>query len=276
MVTEKTQSPQKPTKPLHKIIFLTDTHVPEHDPHCWDITLQLIQEEKPNELIIMGDFMEELAMSRHGNTSMLDFQEELKAGRAALLELRKTAGEDCKITYLCGNHETRLERWLEAYAPQLLNVMQLPNLLGLQSLGIQWIPEGKQPIQRGNLLIIHGHQLSAGGGYGLPKYHAGKLVERYGKAGHIVMMGHAHRAMTVTAPAYHDNRSLGYATGVALGCGRTLDPSWQKGSYPGWALQIALAYIRPDNIADLYPLTISNKQLAWGGKVYTAKPKRKR
>jgi predicted phosphodiesterase len=255
-----------PVKPVQmtpdrpwKILLITDIHVPEHDHRTWNIILQLIWSEQPDEIIIMGDFAELAAFSMHGNGAIMEHWESEKAWvRYKLKELRHY-GPNAVITYLEGNHETRVTRWCDKNAPQLRDELSLPRALELEGLGIGWVSERHQPIERGNLRILHGHQMGSGKSQSLPAHHAKRATERYGAPGKTIVYGHTHVHQTYEAKMYGGN-----ARGVGLGCGRTLDVDWTNGVH-GWVHQIAMAYVRPAGTVDLYPIDIQHGAAIWNG-----------
>lgn len=254
---------------LKPILLLTDVHVPEHDKPMMDLVRQVCADVPFHELILMGDFAELASSSQHGPVQQESLQNDFNTTKAVLQDLVEWTPAAQSRAYLEGNHETRLTRFLERNAPQFLESLNVPTGLELETLGFAWVPEDKQPIQRGNLTILHGHQLSNSKGYGLPKYHAAKATERYGRAGSITVFGHSHRAQMVTQAMFHeDSKELSYTRGVALGCGRTIDPSWQHGSLNGWSHEFAIAWQREDGITDLQVIPIQDRACVVNGKLY--------
>ena len=133
----------------HSIAALFDVHVPNHDPRAWEIALRIIEDEQPDEVILVGDFLDMESMTGHTRTGPPEhtFQSELAAGRRELGRLREAAG-DAAITYLEGNHESRPGRLAMQRMSQVFDLVGLDNLLGLRELGIAWRPEGSH-IRRG-------------------------------------------------------------------------------------------------------------------------------
>ena len=226
-----------------------------------------IREHQPDRIIILGDFMELASVSQHGGSAdLVRLESDLAAGNKALDDLRADAPL-AEISYFEGNHETRLNRFVLAFAPALYGSLSVEKGLRLDERGIRWVPEDKQPVALGSLDIIHGHQVPGGG-----LYHARKLVDIYGRPGRTVVCGHYHRPQTITRPGHPDYG--GYSCGVALGCLRTIARSevlWTHGKATGWVHQFAVAYVRGER-SDLYPITLTNGAFAWGGKLYCGSP----
>ncbi len=140
------------------LIVLSDVHVPEHDRKVWATSLEIIRDVQPDEIVLLGDFLEMSSVSQHGGAELEKLTEDFDAGKQALKQLREAAGDDCRITYLEGNHESRLTRFLMSKAPSLRDSLSYEIGLGLAGLNIEWVPEYKQPITRGDLDLTHGHQ----------------------------------------------------------------------------------------------------------------------
>jgi predicted phosphodiesterase len=238
-------------------------HHPEHDGGFWSAIIEWIQVNRPDEIILAGDFCEFSSMSQHSKVveSMLD--EDFVAGRQGLVSLREAA-PDARITYLAGNHETRVDRWLAENAPQLKRIVTVPKGLDLESLNVEWVPEEKQPVRRGRLAVLHGHQFL--GKYG-PKFHSMKAADIYAaEAGSVVVYGHTHTPQMFTRAVVG-----GQITGIGLGCGRTIGPDevrWLHGRQAGWTHQFAVAYVMPSGTATVYPVTVQRGQFIWGGRLY--------
>lgn len=253
----------RPDRPW-RIFHITDIHVPDHDPLAWSIILQIAYFEQPDEILIMGDFAEVAAFSQHGKFQavMTNWETEKAAIRHKLEQLRRACPK-AVITYLEGNHETRIRRYLADREPQLLETLTLPKELDLESLDIAWVPEDRQPITRGNLLVLHGHQMGRGKGGYLPQNHAKKACELYGAPGRVITYGHVHKHQTWDLPMYGGN-----ARAVAIACGRDLHAPWLNGSVSGWSQQVGFSYVRPAGTPDLFTINITHGAAQWNGHLY--------
>ena len=249
---------------LRTIAILPDAHVPEHDRLAWSAVRQWIRESQPDEIIILGDFLELASVSMHGGSAdLVRLETDIAAGNKALDELRSDAPL-AETVFMEGNHETRLNRFLFSFAPALYGSLSVEKGLRLEERGIRWVPEDQQPIARGSLDLIHGQQMPGMGGL----YHARKLIDTYGRPGRTVVCGHYHRPQTLTKPGHPDFG--GYECGVALGCLRTIGRSevkWTHGQATGWVHQFGVAYVQGAR-ADLYPVTITRGAFVWAGQAY--------
>lgn len=249
-----------------KLVLLFDLHVPEHDRKMFHAILAFLEDYKPDEIVIGGDFLELVSCSMHSwNDGSAQLELDVEAGRTALTALR-AAAPNAKMTYLEGNHETRLTRFLMEKAPTLTGAITLPEKLDFAGLNITWVPEGAQPIHRGTLDILHGHQLGTGGGYGLPKYHTAKAVAVYGQPNRRILYGHTHTDQESGQTTYQ-----GRATAKSFGCGRSLQPAWLRGAPSGWMHEFGVAVIGPDDMTQLYCVKPVDGKFVFDGKLYVGR-----
>jgi hypothetical protein len=77
----------------HAVVCLPDAHFPEHDPEAMAVALAAIRRIKPRRVVILGDWLEASAFSRHPrnkiNEAAADF--ETGPGREARSERRRGA-----------------------------------------------------------------------------------------------------------------------------------------------------------------------------------------
>jgi hypothetical protein len=102
-------------------------------------------------------------------------------------------------------------------APELLGIsemFELPNILGLEALGISWHEE-REYLQVGRLSVIHGHEFGKGGGVNAARW-------LYLKSGTTTMCGHFHRV-----DSHSDRRMDGKVTSTwATGCLCGMSPDY--------------------------------------------------
>lgn len=174
-----------------KRLFIPDVHLPNHDPIAWSLMLQVAQDFKPDEVVILGDFFDCYSVSRydkHPSKMYLDLEEELSVGVTAierLLVLLKPK----KLYFLEGNHEKRVSDYLKNNAPLLVGTMREPReLFGLPSKAA-YIPYGI-----GGFINFDG--LYAMHGFVTGKNTPAKSLDRYGRSviyGHTHQLGEAHK-----------------------------------------------------------------------------------
>lgn len=141
-----------------RIIVISDLHAPYHDKAAWECLLQVIRETKPATVVIIGDFADMYAISSHPKSldRKRDFANELAGVNAVLDELRKAAGDDCRIVWTEGNHEDRITRYLQSSAPELGGIKELraEGLFKCKERNIEWVPY-RRSIKIGNCSFTH-------------------------------------------------------------------------------------------------------------------------
>jgi len=110
-------------------------------------------------LIINGDFCDFFRLSKfRKDVNVVQFREEIDMVLETLKVIRDIF-KDGSIYFKEGNHEERLESYLQVRAPELLGIAKftLREILNLDDLGIEYIGE-KRPLKIDHLYIIHGHE----------------------------------------------------------------------------------------------------------------------
>ena len=189
-----------------KTVFLPDIHVPYHSKYAVYQALDFIDEVQPERTVILGDFVDCYGVSRYdkkpGHPSLVD---EMKVGRK-LLKRIKAAGGGVEVVLLEGNHERRVELYIQQNAKGLVGIegLTVPSLLGLEELDIDWVPFAGE-------FSVDGYRAEHGDCTG-PKSGttAMKMLEKRGCSG---VSAHSHRLGHV----FHTNysHSLEWAE---LGC----------------------------------------------------------
>ncbi len=173
-------------------IVLPDLHLPFHDAKlldCWMVRL----EDRPaphrewSGVDIIGDFLDCYTLSRFDcNPARKDnFQAEVDLGRLVLKQIRSIVPK-ADIHYSEGNHEDRLRKLLWGKCPALAHLrnLNMPEILGLENLGIKW-HSTQEPYQIGELWYTHGDLL---------RKHAGMSARAKSEAMNgPVIIGHTHR-----------------------------------------------------------------------------------
>ena len=235
------------------IAILADLHIPDEDKPALAAAMAILKERQPDEVVLLGDVGEFESCSQH-SPSLQRYSDDLAAVRGFLQRLRELV-PDARITLAEGNHESRFRRTIGTLLPTLAGAHRIETDLGLAELGIEYIPEDAQPIRRGKLVMLHGHQI----GTYLPKYVAAKLADVYGEAGGTVVCAHGHREQWYERPMAGGN-----AIGVSLPCLRTLRPTWLHGREAGWSH--GMAWVTLEGGAPvLEQIEIREGPAYWGG-----------
>jgi predicted phosphodiesterase len=199
-----------------KIAVLSDVHIPYHSITALSATFDKIAIEKPDAILLNGDFIDFYGLSRFmKDPRKRSVAHELQAAREFLDIL---SNFNAKIYYKIGNHEERYEHYLMQKAPELLGVQQfeLKHLLGLHDRGIDLIGD-KRIIKANDLNIVHGHEF--GQSIFSPVNVARGLFLR-GKVS--AMQGHNHSVSEHT----ESNMNGDIVTTWSLGCLCELNPAY--------------------------------------------------
>ena len=148
----------------------TNELVPMHDEAVMDIGLQIIEDVRPDTVINMGDYLD---MSEWSSKFVVypEFQHTtqpaIDRGHEYLAQQRASAGDAARLILLGGNHDDRLGlavaknakaalRLRRADEPEGWPVLSIPNLLALDSLGVEYV--GGYPAGRIKIADAHGDQ----------------------------------------------------------------------------------------------------------------------
>lgn len=186
-ITHATRKPR--TAGLKQAVILPDPQIgfrrdmltgaldPFHDEQAMAAAMLVVADVQPDLVILLGDVLDLPEFSRHAQEAAFagTTQAALDRAHAWIAEIRANA-PTAEIRMLEGNHDRRLENMIiknaaAAFGIQVANrpeswpVMSIPNLLHLDSLGVEYIqgyPAGITYINS-NLAVIHGHKVRSGG-----------------------------------------------------------------------------------------------------------------
>ena len=129
-------------KPIWRVGVINDLHIPYHDRIAVAMSLRIFKDAGVDEIILNGDVLDFYTLNFYSSKHP-DVKEalttEIDAGIDFLVSLRKMF-PDQKITFLFGNHEHRLDRWVVKNCPHFWNMLKLDKMLRLEELKIGWLP----------------------------------------------------------------------------------------------------------------------------------------
>jgi hypothetical protein len=217
--------------PMERAVFLGDVHEPFSDPAAVELAVRFTQWFKPDTVFLNGDILDCLQVSDYDRDPerLTGFQKDLDKGKQFLHRVRKAAPH-ARITYLGGNHEDRLTRYLCRH-PEIssLNSLRWQTLLGLDELGVEFFEYGK-PQRWHGLIVEHGDRVSKHSGAT-----ARSMLEARGVSGisnHVHRMGVSYRSDYSGVKAWYEN-----------GCLCDLNPSYTK-ARPNWQHGFTVGYAR--------------------------------
>lgn len=191
-----------------RVIHLTDHHFPYHDPIALRRSTEFTEAYKPHIVVIGGDLLDchTISKFRVRATRLHPLQLEFDTARRYLERLRDVLPARTTVYYTLGNHEDRLEKYLDTKAPGLASLRNLTiqGQLACKDLGVQVYPYGEGPFI-GAMQFTHGTMVRKWGGSSVRS-----LMER---EGHSMAIGHSHRLAGI-----HIRRGSKVILGVESGC----------------------------------------------------------
>ncbi len=247
-----------------KAIVLPDMQVPFHDEETLSIVEEYMKDHEWDYYINLGDFMDFDFISDYNKRKIKlregrRFEEDYEIGREILKRHRDIVGDDCEMYLIEGNHEDRVNRYVEQH-PQFEGMVEVPKNLHLDELGIEWMPFWSEGdiLEIGNAIFIHGKYTN--------KYHAKKHVNRYGKN---IYYGHTHDLQVFSKVKHGHDKTL---EGHSLGCLCQYDQQYKEGEPDNWQKAFATFHFFPDDFYNRYVTRIFKQRfIAPDGKVYEFK-----
>lgn len=148
----------------NKFIVLSDIHFPYQDDKALKAVYKFLEQHPVDTIILNGDILDFYDVSSFDKDPdrINSLQGEINLAQKFFKKLRDLS-PDGRIVFVKGNHCSRLERYLKKH-PELysLDVLKLPNLLGLDKFNIEYKDKG---FKLGSLKIIHGTIVRKFSGY---------------------------------------------------------------------------------------------------------------
>lgn len=253
---------------LERLFLIGDVHSPFTDKQGWRVVLDSLADFKADTFVSLGDFMDCLSVSHYSKSPDRAFslKDEVEIAAAMLDEIEERTPGARRI-WISGNHEFRLERYLQDKAPELFNLIDIPKLLHLEERGWEYVPY-KQSIQIGKLHLTH--DVGSAG-----RYNAFKALDTFQAP---VVTGHTHRLSYVVEGDATGGSQVSAQFGW-LGDVEQVDYMHRVKARRDWALGFGYGYIdRATGYAYLTPVPIVNGTCIVEGRFYggrAARAKRK-
>ena len=249
------------------VVIANDFQVPFHDEKALGLFKLFLRRERPDWLILNGDFQDFWEISSYDLTPRTgkEFKREIETGQAILRSFRRSLPR-ARITWIEGNHEFRLRKYLIQNARELYGLpgLSVPEIFDLKRLGIAYAPCHDLAsrftdnfIRVGSLYVGHWNKVSKNGGYA-----AKLLVEEKGVS---LLQGHTHR-FGAHARTTVDGRML---FGIENSCMCSRRQTYV--SHPNWQLGFSVVYVQPATGRFHWaPILISSDyRFIWRGKEYS-------
>ena len=260
------------TKKWQMVVIANDFQIPFHDEKALALLKLFLHKEKPDWLVLAGDFQDFWEISSFDLTPKggKDFTQEITIGKKILKSFRHILPK-ARITWVEGNHEFRLRKYLIRNAKELYGLpgLTVPKLFDLEDLKIEYMPCHPTAskfvdnfVKVGKLYVGHWDTVAKEGGYA-----AKRLVEDKGVSllqGHTQRFG-AHARTTV------DGRVI---LGIENFCMCSRRASYV--AYPNWQLGFSVVYLDPKSGRfQWYPVMIGKEGIVWNNRIFSGFGQRK-
>lgn len=252
---------------IYKVIVLPDLQVPYHDKRSLKAVEKYMADNTWDEYVNLGDFMDLDCISSHNANNIRQVEakrifKDYEVGNEILdrhQAIIKKHNPKAKFTLLEGNHDYRIERYLDQF-PQLEGLIEIENGLKLKQRGFKWV----RCYQKGELHKI-GHAYFHHGRF-TNQYYARKMVEYYGVN---IFFGHNHDIQGFSKVNYGKNKTL---VGQSLGCLCEYEQSYIKGNPTNWQQAFGIFYFLPNGHFTYYIARIfQHRFISPEGKIYDGK-----
>jgi len=239
---------------IKKVIILSDIHLDTRVPKEYLPVKNFIKAFKPDEILITGDFMDVSALSawdldKKRKMEGRRFQKEIDLANKELDYLQKYSK---KVTFMAGNHEFRIDRYLDKN-PEMEGMLEANIVLKLDERNIKYISYNKLH-KIGKMNFVHGLFTN--------QYHAAKHLEAIGDN---ICYGHTHRPMTWFKASKLQKPIMAYG----LGCLCNKEPEYMRDKWANWLSQFGVMYY-DDKTGhfNLYPINVVTYKFIWNGVEY--------
>lgn len=191
--------------PHGRAMFIGDTHGIFVNEASFSAALNFMHDFKPTDVFLMGDMVDfyDVSTFRKDPNRRVVLAKEIEFTKDVIFNpIRKTAPK-ASITYLEGNHEARLQKYLWGRAPELasLGALNVQSLFGLPKFKFEYATEATY----GNFFATHGHMVQKHSGWT-----ARAMLEQYNVN---TIIGHTHRL-----GAFYRTDKKGTLIGFENGC----------------------------------------------------------
>lgn len=254
---------------LERHLFLSDSQAPDHNTQVIEVVKRFMGDFAPDVVHLVGDMVNFTKAGTYSVDQRYDIglEEEVRIGRALIADLvaaARAANPKAIVNYYEGNHEYRMQRYLARLAPEIRNLtddkgepyVSVPNLFGLDDLGVNWIPYYESSSLGGDVEVEHGDIARSKSGYT-----AHGMLDRRGSNG---FSGHTHKLALVSR---NQGGEVKYWVETGSLCNPQPNPKWTK--KPDWVNGFAVGiYDKKDDVMHPTAVLMQNNSFAFGGKVY--------
>lgn len=204
-----------------------------------------------DELVQLGDYVDADAVNAHdeGRRRAQEgrrLKDEYDVANELLDQLSdavRVKNRGAKIVMLKGNHEWRVDRWVDRH-PEVEGLVEVENGLRLQARGVRWVqsyPYGEM-YKMGKLHAIHGAYTS--------KYHATRHLDEYGIN---LIYGHVHSVQVASKPGLD---GLKTTEAISIGCLCDYNLPYLQGRPSKWQHAFAEVHLMDNGNFNVLPVRI--------------------
>ena len=148
---------------IKRMMVIGDVHLPWSNSkllskECTGLIPDIIEDLKLDKLIINGDLLDYYCVNSHGPKHpdiATTLQDEMDSGRIFFESLRKRF-PDLEVTYIFGNHEDRLDRFILKNAKPFWNILTTENHCRLDDHNIEYFHYNHEyQVENTNLYVQH-------------------------------------------------------------------------------------------------------------------------
>lgn len=254
---------------VERVLVLGDVHIPYHDVLALRAVENYMRDNTFDECIYLGDILDFHELSQYSQDEPEVISKKIKdtyrMGNEFLdiqTEILRGNNKKCKMVFIEGNHEYRVQRFLDR-EPRLRGFIEVDEQLWLKERGIEWIPSWStaQVYKKGKANFLHGIYTN--------KYHANKMVSIYGEP---VYYGHVHSIQSYSHVTRANDKLL---EGKSLGCLCLLEQSYLRGNPTNWAQSFSVFHFLPSGYFNETTVRIfDGKFVSPDGRVYNGKSRK--
>lgn len=239
---------------IKKVLIIPDAHITDETPKDYKAIKPFIKEFNPDKIILLGDFADIASLSAwdYDKKRKMEGKRYPKEIFRLNLELNYLQKYCEDIVYLEGNHEDRVERYLDKF-PEMEGLIEIKTMLRLRERKIKWI-KMNELYKVGDMYFTHGMYTNI--------HNARKHLQTLGCN---VCYGHQHSTQTAMQNMAMQKPYMSYALGT-LGDKK---PDYLKNRPGNWINQFAIMYYDTEGgNFNLYPINIIKGKFIWNGKQY--------
>ena len=237
--------------------------VPYHDVRTMTAVESFMKTRKFDYYINLGDFMDFDCISHHNKGKLRNVEgkrllEDYEVGNEILdrhQKILRKKNPDCKFVLLEGNHEYRVERYLDEN-PQFTGLVEVENALRLKERGFKYVRCYKEGTDY-TLGKAHFHH-----GLYTPQHHAKKHVQNWG---HSIFYGHVHDVQCYSLTRRGDQDTI---VGQSLGCLCEYEQSYIKVNPTNWQQAFAVFDFFPNGHFTYNVIRVIDHRFIYDGEIY--------